>query len=148
MGIVPEWLLSWDAMLNMTKGELGLISDDEAYLFFEKGMRSKVSHIYKICRKANNKYLKSYDPKQQSRHILYSGANKLYGYAMSKFHSTSWFKWIDPQDFNSNKYRNSNSSIRCVLQIDFEYPKELCGLHNNFLLVPGKIEIKKCWNIN
>ena len=42
------------------------------------------------------------------------------------------------------KNRNSNSSIRCVLEIDFEYPKELCELHNNFLLVPGTIEIKKC----
>ena len=37
---------------TMTKGEFGLISDDETYLFFEKCVRSKVSYIYKICRKS------------------------------------------------------------------------------------------------
>ena len=31
-------VLSWDAMLNMTKVELGLILDAVMYLFFGKGM--------------------------------------------------------------------------------------------------------------
>ena len=31
--------LSWDAMLNMTKIELELISASDMYLFFEKDMR-------------------------------------------------------------------------------------------------------------
>ena len=39
-------------------------------------------------RKANNKYLKSYDPKQKLKPIIYLDANNLYGYAMSKFVST------------------------------------------------------------
>ena len=47
--------LSWDVMLKMTKYS-----------------------------KANNKYLKSYDPKQESKHIIYLEVNNLYGYAMSK----------------------------------------------------------------
>ena len=34
--------LSWDAMLNMTKMELELISDPDMYIFFEKGMRGGV----------------------------------------------------------------------------------------------------------
>ena len=61
--------LSWDAMLNMTKVELKFISDLDMYIFFEKGMRSGVSYISKKYSKANNKYLKSYDPKQESKHI-------------------------------------------------------------------------------
>ena len=31
------------------------------YLFFEKGMRGRVSYICKRYSKTNNKYLKSYD---------------------------------------------------------------------------------------
>ena len=62
--------LSWDAMLNMTKVELELIPDPDIYLFFEEGMRGGVSYIYKGYSKANNKYLKSYDPKQESKHYL------------------------------------------------------------------------------
>ena len=43
----------------------------------------------------------------------------------------SEFKWIDPKDFDLNKY-NKNSSKSCVLEIDFEYPKELHELHNDY----------------
>ena len=35
--------LSWDAILNMIKVELEFISDADMYLFFEKGMRGRVS---------------------------------------------------------------------------------------------------------
>ena len=35
--------LSWDAMLNMTKVELELISDPGMYIFLEKGIRDGVS---------------------------------------------------------------------------------------------------------
>ena len=34
--------LSWDAMLNIRKVELKLISDTDMYLFFKKGMRGGV----------------------------------------------------------------------------------------------------------
>ena len=61
---------------------------------------------------------------------------------MSKFLPTGTFKWIDPKMFDSNKY-NSNSSKGCVLQVNLEYPKELCESHNDYPLAPDKIEIKK-----
>ena len=136
--------LSWDAMLNMTKVKLELISDLDIYIFFEKDMRGGVSYISNRYSKASNKYLKSYDPKQESKHIIYLDANNLYGYAMSKFLLTSGFKWIDPKEFDLNKY-TSNSSKGCVLEVDLEYRKELQELHNDndYPLVSHKIEIKR-----
>ena len=86
--------LSWDAMLNMRKVQLELISDADIYFFFEKGVRGGVSYISKRYSKGNNKYLKSYDLKQESKHI-YLDANNLYDYAMSKFLPPNEFKWID-----------------------------------------------------
>ena len=68
--------------------------------------------------------MKSYDPKQESKHIIYLDANNLYGYAMSKFLPTSGFKWIDPKKFLLNKYTR-NSLKGCALEVDLEYPKEL-----------------------
>ena len=56
--------LSWDAMLKMTKIKLELIPDPNMYIFFEKGKRGRISYISNRYSKANNKYLKSYDPKQ------------------------------------------------------------------------------------
>ena len=61
---------------------------------------------------------------------------------MSKFFPTSRFKWIDPKEFDLNKC-TSNSSKGCFLEVDLEYPKELCKLHNDYLSAPDKIEIKK-----
>ena len=82
-------------MLNMTTLKLELVPDLDMYIFFEKCKRGGVSYISNRYSKASNKYLKSYDPKQESKHIIYLDANNLYSYAMSKFHPTSGFKWID-----------------------------------------------------
>ena len=62
--------------------------------------------------------------------------------AMSKFPPTNGIKWIDPEEFDLNKYTN-NSSRGYVLQVDLENPKELQKLHNDYLLVQNKIEIKR-----
>ena len=52
--------------------------------------------------------MKYFDPKPESKHIIYSDTNSLYGYPVSKFLPTSGFKWIDPKEFYLNKY-TSNS---------------------------------------
>ena len=52
--------LSWDAMLNMTKVELELITDPDMYIFFEKGMSGKVSYISNRYSKANKTRIKTY----------------------------------------------------------------------------------------
>ena len=57
-------------MVNMTKVELELITDPDMYIFFEKRMRGSVSSMSNRYNKANNKYLKSYNPKQDSKHII------------------------------------------------------------------------------
>ena len=57
--------LSWDAMLKMTGIELELISDIDTYLFIGKGMRGDIYYIAKRHSKANNKYMQSYDLKNQ-----------------------------------------------------------------------------------
>ena len=84
------------------------------YIFLENGTRGGVSYISNRYSKANNKCLKSYYPKPESKHIIYLGVNNLYGYTISKFFSTSGFKWIDPKKLDFNKY-TSKSSKRCVL---------------------------------
>ena len=94
--------LSWNAMLNMTKVKLELIPDSDMNMFFKKDIRGGVCYISNRYSKANNKYLKFYDPKRKSKDIIYLDANNLYGYVMSKFLPTSGFKWIDPKEFDLN----------------------------------------------
>ena len=106
-GLCPSHYLSvpalgWDAFLNMTDVELELISVADMYLFFENGMRGGVTYISKKYNKTNNKYLKSSDPKQEAKHIIYLDTNNLYGYVTSKFLPTGLLKWIDPKRFDSS----------------------------------------------
>ena len=98
----------WDAILKMTKIELEFIPDPDVYIFIKKCTRGGVSYISNRYSKANNKYLKFYDPKQESKHIIYLDANNLYGNAMFKYLLGSGFKWIVTKEFDSNKY-TSNS---------------------------------------
>ena len=99
-------------------------------------------YIYNRYNKANSNYLKSYDPKEEPKHIIYLEANNLYGYAVPKFLPVSGFKYIDLNGFDLNRY-TSNSSQACVLEVDLEYPKELHKIHNYYHFAPGKTGIKR-----
>ena len=61
---------------------------------------------------------------------------------MSKFLARNGFKWIGPKELNLNEY-DSNSSKGCVLRVNRECPKESRKSHNDYLLAPDNIEIKK-----
>ena len=96
-------------MLNMAKVELEFIPDSDMYLFFEKDMKGWEFCIFPIdVAKPKLSIFKSCDPKQESKHITYLDPNNLYGYGISEFLQTSRLKWIDPKEFDMNKY-NSNS---------------------------------------
>ena len=125
----------------MKKSELDLIPDPDMFVFFEKSTRGGTYYTSNRKSRASNKYLKSYDPKQESNLIIYLYANNLYGYTVSKFLSTSGFKWINPKDFDLNTY-TSNSSKRCVHEFGLDYPKDFRELQNIFPLAPDKAEIR------
>ena len=90
-------------MLKIIKIKLEPITELIIY-FFKKDPRGGISYISNRYSKVNNKYLKYYDPKEESKHIIYLEATNLYGYAMPKFLQTSGLKWIDCKEFNLNKY--------------------------------------------
>ena len=62
-------------MLKMTGVKLELISDMQKYLFVDQGLRRGISYI---C-EATNKYMKHYDPTEESKFKMYLDANSLYG---------------------------------------------------------------------
>ena len=61
--------LSRDALLKMKKIKLELIPDPNMYIFFKKGTRGGISYISNRYSKANKKYLRSWNAKQESKHI-------------------------------------------------------------------------------
>ena len=135
-------------MLDKTKVKFELILDPDMYLLFEKGVRGRVSYIFKGYSKANNKYLKTYPPKHESKHIIYLDVNNLYGYVMSKFLPTSGFKWIDPKEFDWYKYI-SNRSKGCVGNVKklipnfFDEEKYVLHYENLQLYLRLSLKLKK-----
>ena len=125
-------------MINVIQIKLELITDLDMYMFYGKVTRGGISYISNRCNKVNNKYLRSYDPKQKSKHIIYWDTNNLYDYAVSKFLPTSGFKWVDPKYFDLNKY-TSICLKGFVLEVNLEYPKELQKLDNDYSLATDKI---------
>ena len=71
------------------------------YIFLQKGTGGGLSYIFNKYSKSNNKYLKSYDSNQNSRHIIYLDANNSYGCTMSTFVPTSGFKWISHEEISA-----------------------------------------------
>ena len=132
--------LSWDAMLKMTNIELELISDVDMFQFIEKGMRGGISYIANRYGKANNKYMKNYNPEEASKYIMYLDANNLYGWAMSQYLPTGGFKWLTEEEVDLSKY-NDESEKGLVLEVDLEYPGELHDLHNDYPLAAEKIKV-------
>ena len=85
-------------MLKMTGVKLEKISDIDKCLVIDIGLNIIISYIAKRYAKANNKYMKDYDPKKPSKFINYLDMNNLYGWAMSEYLPYERFKWLKKDD--------------------------------------------------
>jgi len=80
----PAWYytapgLAWDAALKYTKVRLELLSDIDMLRMIKLGIRRGICIAPNRYAKANNKYMKTYDPSKPSKFITYLDANNLYG---------------------------------------------------------------------
>ena len=67
----------------------------------------------------------SYDPKQESTHIIYLDTNSFYGYAMSKFLPTNGFKWIDSKKINILVIFQKDVFLKLILNIQTSYKNSI-----------------------
>ena len=126
--------LAFEACLKMSKVELELLTDIDMVLMFEKGIRGGISQAIQRSASANNKYMPNYSPKAPSTYLMYTDANNLCGYAMSKKLPINNFKWCDALEmFTSDFIKNydKNSDTECLLKVDIDYPKELHESHRD-----------------
>ena len=117
--------LSWDALLKKTGIVLELLTDYDKHLFVEKGLRGGISMVSKRYAKANNKYLKDYNPDKPSNYIMYLDANNLYGWAMSQCLPVSNFEWVEDLDYLKRIIYDhpEDSDKGYMLEVDLEYPE-------------------------
>ena len=116
-------------------------------LMVEEGIRGGMCHAIHRYAKANNKYMKNYDEKEESSYIQYLDANNLYGWTMSQKLPVSGFKWKKyiskfTEEFIKNYDENSDKGY--ILEVDVKYPKKLHDLHSDLPFSLEKIKIDKC----
>ena len=129
--------LAWDACLKITKIKLELLEDYDMLMMVEKGIRGGVSMISTRYGKANNPYMKDYDPDQPTKYISYLDANNLYGWAMCKPLPTKGFEWMNKEELKNWK------SMPCILEVSLTYPEKLHDLHNDYPLAPERLIVNK-----
>ncbi|CAH3178524.1 unnamed protein product [Porites lobata] len=139
--------LAWDACLKTTGQQLQLLHDYDMLMMFELGIRGGITHISKRYAEANNKYMKDYNPDEESSYIQYLDANNLYGWAMSQQLPTHGFKWM--KDITEEKVmeilEKANHSMSnlgrkgYIFEVDLEYPQHLWETHNDYPLAPEKM---------
>ena len=133
--------LCWDAMLKTTGIKFEKISDIDKYLFIKKGLRRGISYTAKRYAKANNKFIKDYDPKKASTFISCLDMNYLYGWAMIEYLPYEGFKWIENVDKFDVMSINKKSLIGYLLEVEFEFADEIHELHNDYPLAPEKLAV-------
>ena len=139
--------LAWDACLKETGQQLQLLHDYDMLMMFEQGIRGGITHISKRYAEANNKYMKNYNPNEESSYIQYLDANNLYGWAMSQQLPTHGFKWMRNLTKESlmeilekaNHSMSNRGRKGYILEVDLEYPKKLWETHNDYPLAPEKM---------
>ena len=135
--------MAWDAMLKMTGIKLELLEDVDMLLMIEKGIRGGISNAFKRYAKANNKFMKDFDPAEKSSFIVYLDANNLYGWAMSKPLPVGGFEWMAEKELKNWERFVDEEGIGCILEVDLEYPVELHDFHNDFPLAPERLTLGK-----
>lgn len=138
--------------LLMTGVEIKLITDLNTHLIVEGGIRGGVSQISHRHSRANNPYLKDYDPNKPTKYIMYLDMNNLYGSVMCKPLPTSDFIEIEnkfsTEDTINNVYNfiesiDEEGNIGNALLIDMVIPENVHDKLNDYPPAPEHIAVNE-----
>jgi len=133
----------WDAMLSVTGVELELLTDQDMYMFLERGKIGGISMVgSKSYAEANHPLLSTYDKSQPHRFIQYADVNGLYSWAMKQLLPYKDFRWIDPKKFDlmcALAYPDDEDGY--FLDIDFSIPQYLHNKFKDYPILPENILI-------
>ncbi|KAB0790845.1 hypothetical protein PPYR_14921, partial [Photinus pyralis] len=121
---------TWDAMLKYTRQELELLTDQDMFLFVERGIRGGLSQVCSKRRAhANNKYMPKYDSTKPDVYLMYNDINNQYGWSMSQYLPYGGFEWVDSNIDITTIPDDADEGY--ILEVDLEYPQHLHDAHTD-----------------
>ena len=138
--------LSWEAMLITTRATLGLLSDVDMLLFFERGIRGGFNGIGELRHfEANNSYMDSFDDTKPSVFGAFFDVTSLYAGTMQPMLPLDQYAWNDAITLSQILQTDDDSPVGYFVEVDLEYPSSLHDEHNDLPLAPEKLTIKQSW---
>ena len=134
--------LAYDSMLKLTKVELELFPPDQAdmHTAFNTSRRGGLIMCPHRYAKANNKYMKDYDPSKPSSFIIYMDVVGMYSSVQLEDLPVSGFTYMTEKEVRNWEDIFNREGERCFLVVDLDYPLELHNEHNSFALCPDHLD--------
>ena len=136
--------LSGDAIIKFCRADLHFLTEREHLETAENMIRGGVASIIsKRFFRANNKYMNSFNPDNESSFGLLLDANNLYGGVMEKLPLP--LKDFQKVEIPHREILNTDidSDVGYILEVDLEYPDYLHDQHKDFPLAPTKENTEK-----
>ncbi|XP_040065262.1 uncharacterized protein LOC120839101 [Ixodes scapularis] len=139
--------LSLACELKQTKVKLELLSDVDAYLFIESGLRGGIVQCAIRHARANVPTSDSFDPNKDASQMFDLDVNGLYASTMRQPLPYGNFRWLDREEINALQFAqvSDDSPTDYILEVDLDYPEELHDSHADFPLAPEKRGVPFEW---
>ena len=130
----------------ITSIDLGLLSDIDMLLFFEKGIRGGINGIGELRYfRANNRDLDVFDESKVNVCGAFFDVTSLYAGTMQHTLPVDSYQWNETITLKEILATGDDSVVGFFVDVDIAYPFSLHDSHNDLPLAPEKILIQKSW---
>ncbi|XP_064467558.1 uncharacterized protein LOC135378445 [Ornithodoros turicata] len=135
--------LSMSCALKMSRINLDLIHDPDAYLLIERGLRGGMTQCSTRMATANVPGTDQYDPEKPKTIIHYMDINGLYGTVMREPLPFGDFEWLSPEEVAGLDVTlvADYADVGYFLEVDLAYVQELHERHKDLPLAPEKMSV-------
>ena len=133
-------------MLITPRIDLGLLSDIDMLLFFERGICEGINGIGELHHfRPNNRDLDDFDESKANVYGAFFDVTSLYAGIMQQTLHVGSYEWNGTITLREVLATSDESDFGNFVEVDITYPSSLHDSHNDLPLAPEKILIHKSW---
>ena len=138
--------LSWDAMVNTTRVDVGLLSDIDMLLFFESVIRGSINGKGELrFFRSNNRDLDVFDESKANVYGAFFDVTSFYAGTMQQTLPVDSYEWNETITLRNILVTSDDSVVGLFVEVYITNPSSLQDSYNDLPLTPGKILIRKSW---